>query len=142
MDQIASFLTLPIHPIFVHFPVALLSLTWLLTVWRHVSGNDRYVGLSETLELIAVAFLPVTLLTGLRDADWLTVFREAKLDQPLLWHAVLGIAIAIAATAHLVWRRRENRAGRSRPGIDLLLTTALFWGLVMTGLLAGEMVYG
>lgn len=142
MHQIASFLTLPIHPLFVHFPVALLSLTWILTVSRHVTGSVRFVPLAETLELIAVLFLPITLLSALRDANWLTLFEEAKFDQPLIWHAILGGSLAILATAHLIWRRRATRAGSASPGIDLVVMTAVFWLLVATGLLAGEMVYG
>lgn len=142
MDEVASFLALPIHPLFVHFPVAMFSMTWLLTVWRHATGSTRFVGLAESLELIGVAFLPATLLTGLRDADWGMLITEARLDQPMIWHAALGAVIAALMTTHYVWRRRATRAGRPAAGIDLGVLSVAFWLLVLTGLLAGEMVYG
>jgi len=142
LDDFTGWLALPWHPIFVHFPVALLSLVWLLTVWVHLTGRDHWRGTIATFEAFGVAFLPLVVLTGLRDAHGIDNILALGFDQPLLWHAVLSLAAALLFTAHWLWRRQAARRGAIRPRTDLVLTTAGFWALLATGLLAGEMIFG
>lgn len=133
---------LPIHPAIVHFPVAMLSTAWALTVLGHVTGWSRGQALAGTVEWIGVAFLPLTILTGFRDADWLGFLADPQWDQPLIWHFMASTVAAVLFSAHAIWRHRVGTARASRPWVDLGLSSAGFWFVLVTGLIAGEMVFG
>lgn len=134
-------LALPVHPVFVHFPIAMLSVTWGLVVAHYWSGSIAADRLVAPFEWIGVGFLPIVILTGLRDAEWLDFVTEVEWDQPLIWHFIVSLTASALFTAHVLWRRQRGADGNGR-WIDLGLTTAGFWLLVLTGLIAGEMVYG
>lgn len=137
-------LALPIHPAFVHFPVAFFSATWGLTVLGHATGAVRWLGLAGTLEWMGLAFVPITIIAGIRDAEGLGFLVEPDFSQPLIWHFLLSIAASAAFAWHALWRRRRPTSGSGPTGAgrDLVFTTVGFWLLVMTGLVAGEMVFG
>ncbi len=137
-----DFWSLPIHPIFVHFPIAMLTIAWLLIVLGHLTGIGRWTGLARSIEWIGIAFLPLTLLSGLRDAAGLDLATDLRWDQPLLWHILFGSAAAVAFVAHAVWRYHADHRGRASVRLDVSLSSIGFWLLMMSGLVAGEMVYG
>jgi uncharacterized membrane protein len=139
---VEGFLSLPWHPAFVHFPVALLTLAWFVIVARHLTGTTRWPRLGGQLEAIGVAFMPATLATGIRDAQGLDRLFELPWDQPLFWHAIVAVAVVLIFGAHLLWHWRAERRGHVDPRVDLALVTAGFWCLLMTGLIAGEMMFG
>jgi uncharacterized membrane protein len=137
-----DFWSLPIHPAIVHFPVAMLTTSWFLTVIGHMTHPPRGVDLSRSLEWIGVFFLPFAIVSGLRDAglDFLT---QPQWDQPLIWHFLGTMAAAALFATHAVWRRGVGRErARSAPWVDLGLSSAGFWFLLLAGLIAGEMVFG
>jgi uncharacterized membrane protein len=132
---------IPLHPAFVHFPLAMLSVTWGLVVAHHWSGSETLERLVAPFEWIGVSFLPIVILSGLRDAEWFEFLIEVEWDQPLVWHFAISMTASVVFTIHAVWRRNRGveTAGR---WIDLGLTTTGLWLLILTGLIAGEMVYG
>jgi len=132
---------IPLHPAFVHFPVAMLSATWGLVVVRHWTGSATWEGLVGPFEWIGVAFLPIVIISGLRDAEWLEFLIEVEWDQPLIWHFMVSMTAAVVFTVHAFWRRNRRVEGADR-WVDIGLTTVGFWLLILTGLIAGEMVYG
>lgn len=137
-----GFLDLPIHPIVVHFPIAMLTTAWVLLVLGHATadGKRRFLGHVFMFEAIGVlAFVP-SIITGFRDAGWLEVFREASWSGPLLWHLVTGLLAGAVFSVHTWWRRRTVVEGRAI-AVDLGLASVGFWLLLMTGLLAGEVVF-
>lgn len=138
-----GFFDLPVHPVFVHFPIALLTLTWLLLIAGHAGWGDseRWLALAPMAEWIGVIAFAPTVLTGFRDAGWFELFDDVAFSQPLIWHVLLGLATVGVYTSHAVWRRGRTIEGAS-VGIDLGLASAGFWLLAMTGLVAGEVVYG
>lgn len=132
--------TLPIHPVFVHFPIALLTLTWVFVLvgrLRPGIAPDLLVG---WFEWIGIAFLPVTILTGIFDADGLGFLAERIWSQPLIWHFLAALSASIVFTSHAVWRRKRTVSDRT-VWIDTGLVALGFWLLLVAGLLSGEMVY-
>lgn len=137
-----SFWSLPIHPAIVHFPVAMLSTAWFLTVVAHLTHPARGVDLSRALEWIGVLALPFAIASGLRDAG-LDFLAERRWDQPLIWHFLSATTAATLFTTHALWRRAVGRdRALAAPWIDLGLSTAGFWSLLIAGLIAGEMIFG
>ncbi len=134
-------LELPVHPAFVHFPVALLSVTWGLVVFHHWTGSEAADRLVRPFELIGVGFLPVAVLTGIWDAEGFGFLVEREWDQPLIWHFIVSATASLVFAGHAYWRVRI-REGTTGKWIDLALPTIGFWLLVVTGLIAAEMVFG
>jgi uncharacterized membrane protein len=136
-DGISS---LPIHPVFVHFPIALLTLVWVFVVVQHLHPTAVPRLLTPWFEWIGIAFLPLTILTGVVDADGLGFLAERIWSQPLIWHFLAAISASIVFTGHALWRRKRTLSNRT-VWIDTGLVTLGFWLLLVAGLLAGEMVY-
>jgi uncharacterized membrane protein len=137
------FVEMRIHPIVVHFPIAMLTLAWVAIVAVHAGWGDTskwkaYIGPLEWFGVIALA---PTVLSGFRDAGWMELFETASFSQPLIWHVLLGLLTALLFTVHAFWRRNRDVAGKA-VRLDVGLASAGFWALVVTGLLAGEVVYG
>lgn len=132
--------TLPIHPVFVHFPIALLTLTWIFVLLGRVRPSLAPPMLVGWFEWIGIAFLPITIVTGIRDADGFEFLTEPIWTQPLIWHFLAAISASVVFLTHALWRRKSTEEGRS-VWIDTGLTTLGFWLLLVAGLLSGEMVY-
>ena len=135
-------LALPIHPIFIHFPIALLSLVWVLVALRHWRNTDHLETYIQPALAVGVSILPVVVLTGLRDADWSVLFTDIDWRRPLVWHFITAITTSMVFVAYFFYRRRRLEAGTLTRRADINFATAGFWLLLMTGLIAGEMVYG
>lgn len=131
---------MPWHPALVHFPVAFLFTAAVLVVVRHTTGRDRLERHIAPLIAVGVATLPFVVVAGIRDAGWLDLFTELDLGEPLVWHVLAALAMCASATAHLTVRIRHGAALAARTDIALALGTA--WLLVLTGTLAGEVVFG
>jgi uncharacterized membrane protein len=138
---LAGFLDLPIHPPFVHFPVALLSISWVSLVIAHATGSAAVARFAGTAEWVGLAFVPVTLVTGLADVGDTTFVTQIDWTQPLIWHAILSTAAVALFALHAV-RRTFWRSGSLKPATALALSGTAFWLLTIAGLVAGEMVYG
>jgi uncharacterized membrane protein len=138
-----GFFDLPVHPIVVHFPIALLTLTWVMIIAGHAGwGNsERWLATAPTLEWIGVIAFAPTVLTGFRDAGWFELFDDIAFAQPLIWHVMFAVATVMAYTGHAIWRHGRVIQGVA-VRIDLGLASIGFWLLTMTGLMAGEVVYG
>ena len=135
-------IALPLHPALVHFPVALFSLTWFFVLVGHATGRESRATLVTPLEWIALAFVPPTILTGIADAGGLGFLLEPAWGEPLIWHFLLSTGAAGAFAVHAVWRRQAVARGTVSAWRDVGLTTVGFSLLLMTGLIAGEMVFG
>ncbi|MFZ9016166.1 MAG: DUF2231 domain-containing protein [Ilumatobacteraceae bacterium] len=136
-------LDLPVHPIVVHFPIAMLTMAWLSIIAVHAGWGDtaRWQTLIGPFEWIGVVSFVPTVLTGFRDAGWFDLFTFASWSQPLIWHVVLGSTTVVVFSVHALWRRERDVIGRA-VWFDVGVASVGFWGLVATGLLAGEVVYG
>lgn len=141
VGTIEGFLALPVHPIVVHFPIALLTIVAFLVFLRHGRGRDELETFIMPALTTGVAILPIVFLAGLRDAGWGDLWTDRAWDQPLMWHAIAGSTTIILFVVYFLLRRSWVAQNYVRPRADLYLSTAGLWLLIMTGLIAGEMVY-
>jgi uncharacterized membrane protein len=129
-----------LHPLFVHFPIALLlssvALRWAANFWPG-KGLNQAAWYTLLLGLAGTVF---TLLTGFLDA------QRVPLDSPALAtlniHRALGIAtfVLFGALAIWSWRSKDAISGGKR----ILYTAIQVVGvalIVTVGFLGGELVY-
>jgi uncharacterized membrane protein len=133
----------PLHPLTVHFPIALLLAGGLLS-WLYLrSGHEAYE--TSAFHCLSLGWLgaSLALLTGALDA-----LRQLPLDDALLWlnlHALSGLALTLLFGQALLERRRDptilkqasprRRAYLTRIALGCLL-------VVVSGWLGGYLVYG
>jgi uncharacterized membrane protein len=130
---------LPIHPAVNHFAIASLTLAWAFLIIRYATGDLRWDERSRLFELVGVLALPPTIVAAFIDTRGFDFVLNPRADAPLIWHMTAGFVTSIVFGAHYLWRRgvRERSAA-----LDVVLTSFGMLGLVATGLLAGEVVYG
>src|SRR5205085_7878590 len=133
----ARVLDLPLHPIVVHFPLALLALAWLCLVIHYVRGSDVWSQRAGLLEAAGVVALLPTVVAGFVDTRGFGFMVHARWDGPLIWHAIGGLTSSAVFVGHSLWRRRlpELPTG-GLAVVDLGLVTIGFWLLVLTGTIA------
>lgn len=132
---------LPVHPIVVHFPFAMLTAAWVCLLCRYGLRDERWGDRAKTFEAIGVATLPATIIAGFVDTRGFGFVTDVRWDQPLVWHAIVSIGAAAVFAGHWWWRRTERPASMRTAVTDLGWATVGLWGLLLTGAIAGEMVY-
>jgi uncharacterized membrane protein len=135
---------LPVHPILVHFSIAMLTAAWFCLLARYATGNERWDERWRLFELVGVLTLPLTIVTAFIDTRGFTFLIHPRTEAPLIWHMVSGLVATAAFGTHYLWRRRKpttdlNGASAVR---DVALATLGMLALVASGLIAAEMVYG
>jgi len=140
---VLNLLALPLHAPIVHFPVAMLTITWVCVIVRHVSGSTAWDERTRLFELVGVLALPVTIVTAFVDTRGFDFLTDPRLDAPLIWHMAAGLAATVFFGWHFLWRR--HRASVDLRGhlamVDVGLATLGMLALTAAGLLAAEMVY-
>lgn len=130
----------PLHPMFVHFPIALYLLGVLLTLgylWRRAPDYERFAYWAFLLAWVGVA---VAALAGLIDLGSLAPDdpRRAVINN----HITSGVALLIINGLVLYFRFRwpDVLAG-SRRWVYLALMVTGIVAVVLTGWLGGKLVY-
>ena len=82
------FVEMRIHPIVVHFPIAMLTLAWVAIVAVHAGWGDTskwkaYIGPLEWFGVIALA---PTVLSGFRDAGWMELKIATLGGFSIMWY--------------------------------------------------------
>lgn len=134
-------LDLPVHPALVHFPIAMLIAAWVCVLLRHGLGARVWDDRVRLFEVIGLVTLPLVIVAGFVDLRGFDAVLDPRWDQPLVWHLLAGLATAALFTTHWVWRRGRDVTAGSAAAVDVSLSTAAAWTLVLTGAIAGEMVY-
>jgi uncharacterized membrane protein len=131
---------LPLHPLVVHFPIALYLLGVLLTLsyfWRRNPEHERFAYLSFVLAWVGVI---VAALTGLIDQGDLAPADPRRVS--LNKHISTGLALLVVNGLLVYYRLRwADMLGSSRRWQYLALMAAGVLALVVTGWLGGELVY-
>ena len=133
----------PLHPIFVHLPLALIPLS-VAADWIGLVRNKPLALLFGRFSLLLawVAMLP-TMFFGY--FDYGRLFESEPVFSLLRLHFKLGWTLFVCLTALGVWRARINFVAASRVGshAGYLSCAALVFGLtVFQGWYGGELVYG
>lgn len=87
-------LDLPVHPILVHLPLAMLTAAWVCLVCRYGLRDQRWGERAKTFETIGVATLPITIIAGFVDTRGFEFATNVRWDQPLVWNAIVSIVAA------------------------------------------------
>jgi uncharacterized membrane protein len=130
----------PLHPMFVHFPIALYLLGVLLTLgylWRHKPDYERFAYWAFLLAWIAAAFAA---LAGLVDLGGLAPddARRGSINR----HITSGVALFIVNGLVVYMRFRwPDVLTNSRRWTYLALMAAGVVIVVITGWLGGKLVY-
>jgi uncharacterized membrane protein len=137
-------LALPIHPILVHFSIAMLTAGWVCLIIRYSSGDIRWEDRWRMFELVGVFTLAPTIVSAFIDTRGFGFLIHPRTGAPLIWHMTSGLVTAAAFSGHYVWRRRVAPDGTTTSLVawDLAIATFAMIALVASGLIAGELVYG
>jgi uncharacterized membrane protein len=130
----------PLHPMFVHFPIALYLLGVLLTLgyfWRRTSDYERFAFWAFVLAWIGGA---VAALVGLIDLGSLAPDDPRRVS--INNHITSGVALLIINGLVVYFRFRwPDVLVSSRRWIYLTLMTAGVVAVVVSGWLGGKLVY-
>ena len=129
-----------VHPLLVHFPIALLTTFFLLDVFGSLFGRDAWrQAASYLLYLGAIAAL-LTVMAGLQAAA--TVPHDEVVHQIMERHEAFGFSIASIAVFLSLWRLMSREFPRGGGNFLFLILAALLNLLIVLGAdLGGLMVY-
>lgn len=129
-----------IHPMVVHFPIALIIAAFVIDVIGLIIKSDKLIYAGTIITLGALVGAVGSVLTGLIAED--SVWHPGAAHELLETHELLGfISLGIIAAVAIVrWTLRDRLAGLV--GWLIIVVTAVAVGFVAyTGYLGGEMVY-
>ena len=129
-----------IHPLLVHFPIALLSLFFLLDFSASIFHKPDWRVIAGCLLYLGTLFAGLTLLAGFQAAA--TVPHGEDVHEIMETHEHLGVSIFTLASLLSVWRGlgKSSLQGLVN-GIYLLMAAGLCLLLVFAADLGGLMVY-
>ena len=119
-----------VHPLFVHFPIALLSCGYLFDILGIIFKKDEFISVGWWNLCLGVFSSFFTLITGFI-ADW--EYGHFENIFPVFdTHGSTQLISIFAFTVMFVWRWRLNK---SLPGDAIAISVYLFLGACATGLL-------
>jgi len=129
-----------LHPAFVHFPIALLTVGGLWEAWGHFRGRQAAVRGGGTLTILGTLALLPTVVTGYVAANTVPVAPAAA--RVLALHELNGWTVLALFTALLFWKAWNRgvvpKSHRRAYGALLLLGVAL---VASGSVLGGELVF-
>jgi len=130
----------PLHPAFVHFPIALVVVSFLADLLGRLFNKPslRWTGLWALIA--ALLFGSITAATGYW--DWVRLGGVlGETNRYVDFHFDVGLVLVGAVIVLTIWRIIYSRRDR-QPGVLYLIAMLLATGLVLfQGWYGGEMVY-
>ncbi|SRR5581483_935473 len=131
----------PLHPAFVHFPIALVVFSFVADLLARISGKLSLRAAAFWSLIAALVFGAITAATGYYD---MTRLRPVLADtfRYVDFHFDVGLIVVGAVVVLTVWRWLVYARKDRSPGFAYLIAAVLVMGLVLfQGWYGGEMVY-
>ena len=132
-----------IHPLFVHFPIALLLTAWALTVLGLALRRENLHRVATWNLALGALGAVAAVVTGLRAEDG-ALPHNFEIHEIMETHERFGISVACGAVALLVWRalRRQAWPARRAEQVGQTALLTLVVGLLTYGAyLGGRLAY-
>ena len=130
-----------IHPLFVHFPIALLSLFFVFDLLGSIAGKAEWRNAAGWFLYSGALFAGMTVAAGLIAAD--SVAHGGDVHDIMENHEDLGISVLLLAVTLSGWRLLAKGSISGAANTLYLLFAAILSGLLLfTADLGGLMVYG
>lgn len=140
MKAKASFAGEPIHPMFVHYPIALWTTSVITDVIFYFQRNGSLILISKFLIAAGLVGAVLAAIPGI--IDWLTI-KDPVVSKVANWHARLNIAAVIIFAASLYLRMKNY--GAALVGFHLTIPFAMSvvgWVfMAVSASLGGKLVY-
>lgn len=128
-----------LHPLFVHFPIALLSLHFVLDLVASMAARSDWRKFASWLLYAGTAFAGITVAMGLLAAS--SVVHGDEVHQIMENHEHLGVSILLLAIALSVWRAIAKSVEGAANTLYLILAGSMVVLLTFAADLGGDMVY-
>jgi len=129
-----------IHPLLVHFPIALLSIFFVLDLVGTLTKKQPLRGIASSFLYLGTFAALLTVMAGFMAAD--TVAHGENVHAIMEKHEDLGLAILSLATALSAWRLKHRGLFQGYVNGVFLALSSLLCVLIMLGAdLGGLMVY-
>jgi uncharacterized membrane protein len=129
-----------IHPLLVHFPIALLSVFFVLDLLGTLTKKQHWRGIASSFLYLGTLAAAFTVMAGFLAAD--TVAHGGNVHAIMEKHEDLGMAILSLATALSAWRLKHKGLFQGYINAVFLALSALLCVLIVLGAdLGGLMVY-
>jgi uncharacterized membrane protein len=140
MKTKASFAGEPMHPMFVHYPIALWTTSLITDIIFYFHRNTSLILISKFLIAAGILGAIVAAIPGL--VDWLTITEPAAKKTGTL-HLILNISALILFSVSLYLRMKNY--GAAAMGFHLkvpfLVSVAGWIGMAISASLGGKLVY-
>lgn len=129
-----------LHPLFVHFPIALLFLFFAFDVFGSLAGKTEWRRVAGWFLYCGVVFAGLTMVMGLLAAA--SVAHGGDVHEIMETHEHLGISVFLVATVLAIWRwLAKGEINGAANTLYLIFATVLTALLIFTADLGGLMVY-
>jgi uncharacterized membrane protein len=128
-----------VHPVFVHFPLALLSAGILFDVLGYALKKTSLSNAGWWCFALGVIAAIITVFTGLQAEETVSLSKEAH--EVLEHHEHFQIYSTVVLTGLLIWRSIK-RGALPNPAVGYLIITAIAVGAIVFGShYGGQLVY-
>lgn len=134
LDQVFN-----VHPVFVHFPIALLPTTLLFYAIGILKKKDRFLFAGRLCLFLTLLSTIVTVITGLLAAD--SFSHNETIHRIMMTHQKIGYAILVFGILLFVWSFIQKEGIPRLPKLFLLVLVFTVLMALQNGDLGGRMVF-
>lgn len=126
-----------IHPLLVHFPIALLCTA---SLWSWFGKRQQDPDIAWRLWCFGTAAAVLACIAGI--SEYLP-HRRGELASPLMEHQLWGLAVSVSALAWAMWRGFQQQLGHPDPGSKTpgkIISTGICAGILIAAAGGGALV--